>query len=287
VGEGTWWCGLRYSGGMPKIHPSAIVSRGCEIAESVEIGPNCVLDGAVTLGENVKLVGSVYVNGPVKIGAGTVVYPFACVGFPPQDFKFSLGMKTAGVVVGDGCIIRENATIHAASKPDVPTKVGDRVFMMNGSHVGHDATVGDDVVMVSMSALGGHSWLGNKVTLGGGTMIHQFVRIGRMAFISGGSALSTDVPPFCMGWGRNLMPGLNLVGMRRSGMAREHITAVKRAYVEVFRAHLPRKEMISRLEEMGATCPPLMEMGQFIRDSKRSICRAAEVRGVSASGDEE
>lgn len=266
---------------MPKIHPSASVSRECELAESVEIGPYCVLDGPVKLGAGVRLVGHVCLSGPLQVGEGTIVYPFACLGFPPQDFKFTLGMRTAGVVVGSGCILREHVTIHAATKPDVPTRVGDRVFMMNSSHVAHDAQVGNDVVMVGFSGIAGHAHLGDRVTLGGAALVHQFTRIGRLAFISGGSALSCDMPPFCMGWGRNMMPGLNLVGLRRNGVSREHITLIRTAYREVFRAHLPRKEMVERLESMGRDCPPLLEMARFVREAKRPICRAVDVKEMS------
>jgi UDP-N-acetylglucosamine acyltransferase len=272
---------------MPKIHPSASVSRECELAESVEIGPYCVLDGPIRLDANVRLVGHVYLNGPLRVGEGTIVYPFAALGFPPQDFKFTLGMRTAGVVVGSGCILREHVTIHAATKADVPTRVGDRVFMMNSSHVAHDGQVGNDVVMVGFSGIAGHAQLGDRVTLGGASLIHQFTRVGRLAFVSGGSALSSDLPPFCLAWGRNMMPGLNLVGLRRNGVTRDHITLIRHAYRDVFRANLPRKEMVERLESLGKECPPLLEQAQFVRDAKRPICRAVDVKDAPQEDSED
>src|SRR5689334_22475420 len=105
---------------MPVIHPTAAVSREIELADDVEIGPYCVLNGRVTLGAGVRLLGNNYVSGPVWIGEGTIVYPFTCVGFPPQDVKFKPGDVTAGVVIGKQCILREHVTIHAASNEHTP-----------------------------------------------------------------------------------------------------------------------------------------------------------------------
>src|SRR5579862_400279 len=100
---------------MPAIHPTATVAPEAELADSVEIGPFCVVTGPVRLGAGVRLIGNVYLAGPATIGEGTTIYPFACIGFPPQDVKFKLGDRTAGVVMGKHGVIREHATIHAAS----------------------------------------------------------------------------------------------------------------------------------------------------------------------------
>lgn len=118
---------------MPKIHPTAIVSPESVLADDCDIGPWCVLTGPVTLGAGVRLVGNVHLNGPVTLGSGTIAYPFVCVGFPGQDVKFKLGMPTPGVRVGVNCILRENVTIHSATRPEAPTivarqRVHDGVF---------------------------------------------------------------------------------------------------------------------------------------------------------------
>ncbi len=181
---------------MPVIHPTASVAPGAELADDVEIGPYCTVSGQSRLAAGVKLIGHVYLSGPVTIGEGTTVYPFVCIGFPPQDVKFKLGDKTAGVVIGKQGLIREHATIHAASNDHTPTTVGDKIFMMVNTHLGHDARVGNGVVMVNNSAVGGHGQLHDNVTLGGGALVHQFCRVGRLAMMSGGIAVSVDVPPF-------------------------------------------------------------------------------------------
>ena len=260
---------------MAKVHPTASVSPECELASSVEIGPHCVLTGRVVAHDGVRLIGSTYVQGPTTIGEGTLVYPFACIGFEPQDFKFAPGSDTAGVVIGKNCIIREHATIHASTRTDRPTRAGDRVFLMVGSHLGHDVQVGNNVVMVNGAGCAGHAEIGDGALLSGQTGVHQFTRVGRLAMLSGGTAVSMDVPPFCMVPERNRLGALNLVGMRRAGIPRDQITETRRAFRDVFRPALPRDEMLAILRERGRDCPPVMELAEFVASAKRPICPGA------------
>lgn len=257
--------------GMPTIHPTATVDERAQLGEGVEIGPYCIVSGEVTLGPGVRLLARVSVQGPLTIGAGTVVYPNACLGFEPQDYKFKPGSSTAGVVIGENCLIREHVTVHAASKQDRPTRVGNRVFLMVNAHVGHDSMIGDDAILVNNAALAGHTEVHDRAILSGGVMLHQFGRIGRMAMCSGGSILTNDVPPFCMTAQRNMLVGLNLVGMRRSGMPREEIDAVRKAYREVFKRNPPRDELLAQLMERGEKSPAVRTMYEFVSTTRRSI----------------
>lgn len=254
------------------IHPTADVSPDCELGDGVEIGPYCILKGRVRLAAGVRLLGNNYLNGPVTIGARTVLWPFACIGFEPQDFKFAPGARTAGVVIGEDCLIREHATVHAASNDHTPTRLGNKVFMMVNTHVAHDAVVGNNVVMVNGAGLAGHGVIEDNVTLGGNAVIHQFCRIGRLVMMSGDCAVSLDVPPFCMVNERNRIGGLNTVGLRRSGMPREHITALRKAFRDLLRTPQPRAAVIAELTRRGESCPPIAEMARFIAASKRGIC---------------
>ncbi|MCC6322865.1 MAG: acyl-ACP--UDP-N-acetylglucosamine O-acyltransferase [Phycisphaerales bacterium] len=283
------------------IHPTAEVSPEAELGEGVEIGPYCFVKGRVRLGAGVKLLGNNYIAGdvgPVEIGARTVIYPFACIGYEPQDFKFlGAGMKSAGVKIGTDCLIREHATVHAASHdaPAHPTTIGNKVFLMVATHIAHDCIIGNNVVMVNGAGVAGHSVLGDNVTLGGNAVIHQFVRIGRMVMMSGDCAVSLDVPPFCMVNERNRIGGLNTVGLRRGGMDRGDITRLRRAFRDFLRDPLPRKAVIEGLTERGREdggCAPVAEMAAFIAASTRGICpgmgkgvRGAGTRG--AGGDED
>ncbi len=258
---------------MSKIHPSASVSPEAILGDGVEIGPQCVVEGNVTIGAGVRLIGHVYVCGPAQIGDGTTIYPNCCLGFPGQDWKFKPGDPTPGVRIGKGCILREHVTVHAATKPDRPTTVGDRCMMMVGSHLGHDSRIGNDVVMVNYSGLAGHAEVGDNATLSGMVGIHQFVRVGRFVFMSAGVGVSMDVPPFCIVPERQRIEGINRVGLRRSGMPREHITLLDEAFRKAFRpGNLSRAEMIEKLLQIGAGCPPVVEMAEFVRQSKRGIC---------------
>jgi UDP-N-acetylglucosamine acyltransferase len=260
----------------PVIHPAAIVGKECELEDGVEIGPYCVVSGRVKLGAGVRLLSHVQISGPVEVGEQTRIYPFVSLGFPPQDLKWKDGNPTAGVKIGRDCLIRENVTIHLASKPDRPTTVGDKCFLMVGSHLGHDARTGNNVTLVNNVLLAGHSEVGDNATLGGGVAVHQFTRIGRLAFISGLVGAAMDVPPFCVSGARNTIHGINLVGLRRNGVPRDQITMVRRAFREVFRVSLPRNEMIEKLRELGKGCPLVAEMAEFVATAKRSIAAGTQ-----------
>jgi len=259
---------------MAEIHPSALVGKEVELGEHVEIGPRCTVKGAVKLGDGVRLVGDVYLQGPLTIGAGTIVYPFACLGFPPQDIKFKLGDPTPGVVIGKNCTIREHVTIHAATHAEIPTTVGDRVFMMINAHAGHDARIGSDVILVNNVSLGGHTVVEDRVTLSGNCAIHQFVRIGKFAFIGGLVALTCDVPPFALIANKNEFTSINVIGMRRAGFSNEAITATRRAFREAFRTTLPREQILEILDRIGAGCEPVADIAAFVRSAKRPICHS-------------
>ncbi|MBX3364517.1 MAG: acyl-ACP--UDP-N-acetylglucosamine O-acyltransferase [Phycisphaeraceae bacterium] len=256
---------------MAQVHPTAIVGPDVELGENATIGPWCVVDGRVWLGEGVSLLAHVHVRGPAVIGPRTVLYPGVCIGFPGQDFKFKIGDPTAGVVIGADSILREHVTVHAATKSEMPTTVGDHVMMMVNAHVGHDARVGDRVIMVNNSCIAGHAQVADQVTLSAGSMVHQFVRVGRMVFFQGKGGASLDVPPFCVAVRDNTLAGVNLVGMRRSGMPREHITIVRSVFNQVFKRVCPTEEILAVLDARAPECPPLEEMATFIRASTRGI----------------
>ncbi len=255
-----------------KIHPTAIISPEADLAEDVQIGPNCVLTGKVTLGPGVRLIAAVHIQGPVTIGAGTILYPGSCVGFEPQDYKFTPGSPTAGVVIGERCLLREHTSVHAATSLEMPTTLGNECLMMACSHVGHDCRIGNKVIMVNYTGISGHCEVGDGVTFSGHVGLHQFVRIGRLAFLSGGVAVGMDVPPFCMVNERNRLGGLNLVGMRRGGIARTEITEVRRAFRDCFRRPPPTKEMLQILDARRERSPAVAEIAEFIRASSRGIC---------------
>jgi UDP-N-acetylglucosamine acyltransferase len=261
------------------IHPSAVIEPGVTIGKNVKVGPWCYIraaKGPVVLEDGVELISHVTIQGPARIGQGTKMWPGVCVGFEPQDVKFTDQTPTAGVVIGPNGLLREGATVHAASKMDRPTTIGARVFMMTNSHFGHDCQIGDDVTMVSASLCAGHVEIGNKVTVGGGAAVHQFVRIGRFAFIAGLAAVAAEVPPFTLVVNRNELAGLNLVGMRRNGFASRDITMTRKAFREAFVDGRTKPQMVEILEKMDQQteggCGPARELAEFVKLSKRSVC---------------
>lgn len=256
---------------MPTIHPTASVSPECELAADAEVGPWCVLTGRVTLGPGVRLMGNNYIQGPTTIGARTLVYPFACLGFEPQDYKYRPGMKTAGVRIGADCLVRESATVHAATREDRPTTVGDGCFLMVNTHLAHDVVLGNRVILVNGTGIAGHTEIADDVTFGGNAVVHQYCRIGRLVMMSGDCAVSLDVPPFCMVSERNRIGGLNTIGLRRAGIPREQITILRHAFRDFLRRPMPRKQVIEGLTGLGVDCPPVAELARFVAESKRGI----------------
>ncbi|MEO1584489.1 MAG: acyl-ACP--UDP-N-acetylglucosamine O-acyltransferase [Planctomycetota bacterium] len=260
----------------PSIHPSAIIDPRATIADSATVGPNCIIEGDVTLAEDVTLTASVHLKGPVTIGARTRLYPFVAVGFEPQDYKFGPDAVTAGVTIGEDCLLREHVSIHCASNDHTPTRIGNRVFMMTSSHAGHDCQVHDDVVMVSGTLLGGHVIVEEKATLGGNSAVHQHCRVGKLAMLSGGVAISADLPPFCTCHIINRIIGANVVGIRRAGFSKQDVNAIKHAVGHVLRRTLPKGETLAILDELGQDSEPVRHIAQFVRTAKKPICAGAQ-----------
>ena len=260
-----------YTRPMPSIHPTALVDPEAEIAEGVTIGPYSIVEGQVTLREGVTLTSHNHIIGPATIGERTTLFPFASVGMAPQHVAFDPDKGVGGIVIGRDVTLREHTTVHQAWQTEAPTRVGDRCYFMAGSHVGHDATVGDDCIACNYVQISGHCVLEDRVYCSGLSAIHQFGRVGRQSMISAAIAVSQDVPPYCLVAERNMLGGLNVIGMRRSGIAPGEITAARRAYNQVFRAGLTRDEMQQRLDEMAQTSETVAHMAEFVRASKRGI----------------
>ncbi len=221
---------------MAKIHPSAVIEDGAQIASSAEIGPFCWVSSQAKIGENVRLLARVTVYGDTTIGDNTVVFPGACLGTGPQDHgnEFISGAK---VIIGKNNVIRENVTIHAGTpKEQQTTIVGDDCMLMVNSHVAHDCVVGNHVIMTNNVVIGGHVRVGDGAILGGNCAVHQFCRIGRKAMIGGLAGVDRDVIPFGIVTGeRGKLRGLNRIGMMRGGMDEATIKSVTRAFMYIFK----------------------------------------------------
>lgn len=259
---------------MAEIHSSAIVKGEVELADDVDVGPWCVLDGtlgAVRIGAGTKLIGNVYVTGPATLGVKNTVYPFACIGFAPQDLKFDPKHAGPGLMIGDENVFREYVSLHRATGKELPTRIGSKNYFMANSHVGHDCIVGNNVIAANGAALGGFARVDDKVILGGTAMVHQFVRIGRGAMMSGTVGATQDVPPFFMVTMTNLAASMNIIGMRRAGMSRGDIDTVKWVYKTLYRSGVSPKQVVRMLKER-ADDPLVREYIEFVETSPRGIC---------------
>ncbi|AWI83499.1 acyl-[acyl-carrier-protein]--UDP-N-acetylglucosamine O-acyltransferase [Alloyangia pacifica] len=212
------------------IHPSAYVEPGAQIGEGCKIGPFCHVGPEVVLAANVELKSHVVVTGRTEIGEDTVIFPFAVIGEIPQDLKFR-GEKTK-LVIGKRNRIREHVTMNSGTEGGGGvTRVGDDGLFMAGCHVAHDAQVGDRVILVNNSALAGHCVIEDDVIVGGLSGVHQWVRIGRGAIIGAVTMVTNDVIPYGLVQApRGKLDGLNLVGLKRRGVSRSDITALRAAF---------------------------------------------------------
>ena len=254
------------------IHASAVIEAGAELGENVEIGPACVIGGKVKIGDGSKLLSHVSISGSTTIGSNAMIYPFAALGHPPQDFKFD-GEDTK-LLIGDSVTLREQVTMHLGTVVGRgETVVGNDCYFMVGSHVGHDCIVGDKVTFANNATLGGHVIVGDQVIMGGLSAVHQHCRIGRHAFIGGGAPVTGDVIPYGMVDNHGRLAGLNLVGLKRRGFNREAINDLRTAYRLFFASEGTFQERIDDAVRLYKDQDLVMEMVEFIRaGANRHLC---------------
>lgn len=213
-----------------KVHAAAAVDPGAEIGPGCQIGAFSVIGPEVRLGPRVTVKSHAVVTGATEIGEGATIFPFACVGEVPQDLKYQ-GEDTR-LTVGARCRIREGATLNCGTAGGGGlTSVGEDCLIMAGAHVAHDCRVGNRVILVNNAALAGHCVVEDDVIVGGLSGVHQWVRIGRGAIIGAVTMVTNDVIPYGLVQApRGELDGLNLVGLKRRGVPREDITALRAAY---------------------------------------------------------
>jgi len=269
---------------MVRIHPTAIVEDGAVLGAGVEIGPFCVVGGRVRLADGVRILSHVVISGDTEIGAGSVVHPHAVLGGGPQ-FRGDPGTD-ARLVIGKDNVIREHVTMNGGSvKGGGLTEVGDRGYFMAYSHVAHDCHIGNDVTFANGVALGGHVTMGDGVNVGGLAAIQQFGRIGRNAFVGGVTGVPDDVIPYGLVWGdRARLQGLNLIGLKRKGLPRDHIHALRAAFRAIF---FGEGSLTKRAHAAGERWKNVSEVGEIVQfilaDNKRPICMPPRGQAADAA----
>jgi UDP-N-acetylglucosamine acyltransferase len=264
-----------------RIHPTAIVSPEAELAPDVEIGPYAVIEGAVRLGAGCVIRPHAHLIGPLTMGEGNQVFTGAVLGERPQHTKYN--NEPTSVEIGDHNIFRENVTVHRGTIYSWKTRIGSNNFFMAGSHVAHDCVVGNHCILANGALLGGHCLLQDQVYVSGNAAVHQFVHLGRLALLSGSSATTKDIPPFVIQQDINRVVGVNLVGMRRSGMNNAQIEGVRRAYQIIFHeGHILATALVRVEAEVGCV-DAVQEMVTFIRHSRRGINNTTHIRHQEAA----
>lgn len=252
------------------IHPTAVIDKHAEIDSTADIGPYVVIEGPVRIGSNTAVKAHAFLSGWTQIGEACEIHPFAVVGHLPQDFHF--GGERSYCTIGDRVIIREGSTVHRGTQPESSTIIGDECFLMAYSHVGHNCILGKGAKVYNLALLAGHVELGDNAIVSGSAMVHQFVRVGKLAFIAAGARIVMDVPPFFMAFGESTVVQHNIVGMRRAGYDKQALQDIRQAFRTLYRSGLQFRKAVEELSRTVRT-PAGTELLEFLKaESPRGVC---------------
>jgi len=257
---------------MP-IHPTAVVDRHAELDGSVEVGPFAVIGPKVKIGARTRIGPHAVIEGDTSIGENNVVFQFAALGAIPQDLKYA-GEATR-LQIGNSNQIREFATVHIGTTGGGGvTRIGDRCLLMANSHIAHDVQLGNECILANSVALAGHVSVEDHVIFGGLAAVHQFTRIGRLAFVSGGAMVTQDVPPYLTVQGdRAEVVGINTVGLTRARFDEHALGRVKGAFKIVFRSKMGLREAIAHVKAEYGGNPEIDHLIAFLEGTQRGIAR--------------
>lgn len=210
----------------PRVHPTAIVESGAELADDVTVGAFGYVESGARIGPGCILLPRAYVHSGTVLGARNRIGVGAVLGGDPQDLAYR--GERSELVLGDENWIGEYVTLHRASGEGARTVIGSRGMFMGYSHVGHNCKVGDQCIITNYSGLAGHASMADGSILSGQSMVVQFRRVGRLAFVAAHTRVDQDVPPFVRVVGAPArIVALNVVGLRRAGFSAEDRTALK------------------------------------------------------------
>lgn len=256
------------------VHPSAVIESGAKVPESCKIGPFCYIGNNVELGENCELISHVVLRGPLKMGSNNRVFSFAVIGEGPQDLTFK-GDPTR-LEIGDNNEIREYVTIHrGTNKGGGVTRVGSGCLIMAYSHIAHDCQVGNGVIMANAATLAGHVVIEEHAVVGALCPVHQFVHVGRYAYIGGGTTITQDVLPFSKTSAKREVHayGANSIGLQRKGFSEDRVRAIHRAFRILLASKLNTSQAVERIKNEGNLTEDVQYLISFIERADRGIIK--------------
>jgi len=251
------------------IHPTAIVHPKAQLDSTVEVGPYAVIEEGVQLGAHCRIGPHVYLTGLTRIGAHNHFFAGCVIGEAPQDVKYA-GASTP-LRIGDHNVLREHVTVHRSTNPAEVTVIGSHNLLMAHSHVAHNCRLGNHVIVANGALLAGYASIDDRAFISGNCLVHQFVRVGTLALMQGGSAISKDLPPFTVARGGNGICGLNTVGLRRAGMSPGERLELKQLYHTLFRQGVALNAALAKAAAQFST-PAAKVMLEFLKASKRGVC---------------
>jgi UDP-N-acetylglucosamine acyltransferase len=264
------------------IHGTAIIDSRAKIGAKVEIGPHTLVGNEVTIGDETCIGANVVIEGEVSIGRGNRIGHGALIGGAPQDVSFAASTRSR-VKIGERNVIREYCTVHRGTKEGSATIIGDDNFLMTGAHVGHNCEIGNRVILANNVLLGGYVLVSDQAFIGGGTTLHQNMRVGRLVMVQGSSAFGKDLPPFTLAAERNAIFGLNIVGLRRAAFSWAERDEIKRAFKLLYTSGLNARQALEKSREMQWT-----EIGREFFDfvaealTKRGVCPYHRTQSANA-----
>ena len=253
-----------------RIHPTALVSGEAILGNDVEIGPFAIVGEGCEIGDGCVIGARTTLERHVKLGPGVKLGIGVSLGGEPQDSKYRGDVTT--VEIGEGTVIRDYSTINRGTTQSYKTTVGKHCFLMTYVHLGHDCHVGDHVVIANGSQFAGHVTIEDRANISGLTAVHQFVRIGKFAFIGGCSRVPKDIPPYIKAVGNPVkLYGLNTVGLQRNGFPEDVLRELKRAYRLFFRSELNVSQALDKAAHELHMYPEVEELVAFVANSSRGI----------------
>ena len=266
------------------IHPTAIISPKAELGANVVVDPYAVIDEGVQIGDGCRIGPHAHLSGNTSIGAGTVIHTGANIGDTPQDLHYR-GAPTR-TEIGRNCVLREYVTIHRGTAEGSATVVGNDVMLMAFAHLGHNCTIGDGVVIANMTMVAGHVEIGPRAFVSASCLIHQFVRIGRLAMVGGGNGFAQDIPPFCMLQFEQIQ-GANVVGLKRANICPESRKAIRSAIKIYFFGGLNRSNALAEIRDAHGDVPEVEEFAAFIEGTNKGILPGRLTKARQSSADDE